>query len=204
MGISERKAREKEQLRLKILDAAEAVFNEEGFENATIRKIAERIEYSPGTVYLHFKQGKDELFYEIHGRQFDRLYKKMEHLWEVKNPLDRLQQLGRIYLRFAMDHPQEYDLMFVQNAPLNMLPPEDKWNDVMNLFGIFHTSVSECMEQGLIRFTNLYSAILSIWGMVHGMATLHARGRLRMMPEENIEELITQSSEDFISVIRVS
>ncbi|MBK7338149.1 MAG: helix-turn-helix transcriptional regulator [Saprospirales bacterium] len=60
MGINERKEREKVELRGLILKGAMEVFLEEGFENTSIRRIAERVEYSPGTIYVYFKD-KDEI-----------------------------------------------------------------------------------------------------------------------------------------------
>jgi AcrR family transcriptional regulator len=61
MGISQRREREQEQLRRKIFDAASELFAQEGYQNVSMRKIAERIEYSPTTIYLYFKD-KNELF----------------------------------------------------------------------------------------------------------------------------------------------
>ena len=55
MGIKERQVRQKEVLRQDILDAARDLFIEEGYENTSMRKIAERIEYSPTTIYYYFK-----------------------------------------------------------------------------------------------------------------------------------------------------
>ncbi len=60
LGSSERRAREKENLRRAILDAARELFVAEGYDAVTMRKIADRIEYSPTTIYLHFKD-KDEI-----------------------------------------------------------------------------------------------------------------------------------------------
>ena len=64
MGIKERKEREKNQLRAKIMDATAEILIREGYEKTTIRKVAQAIEYSPRTVYLYFKD-KDSLLMEI-------------------------------------------------------------------------------------------------------------------------------------------
>jgi AcrR family transcriptional regulator len=65
MTIANRKERQKEELRGKILEAAKALFIERGFEETSIRNIAEKIEYSPTTIYLYFKD-KDDIFYSLH------------------------------------------------------------------------------------------------------------------------------------------
>ena len=61
MGVKERRAREKEQLRQQILFAARELFVNEGYENISMRKIASKIEYSPTTIYLYFKDKADLL-----------------------------------------------------------------------------------------------------------------------------------------------
>ena len=61
MSISDRKQREKEQLKKVILDAAFEILNEEGFQALTIRKLAARIEYSPRTIYLYYTDKEDLL-----------------------------------------------------------------------------------------------------------------------------------------------
>ena len=55
MGVADRKEREKEEMKTKILEAAKKLFLDHGFEKTSIRNIAEEIEYSPGTIYLYFK-----------------------------------------------------------------------------------------------------------------------------------------------------
>ena len=61
MGTKERRAREKEQLRRQIIDAARELFVSEGYENVSMRKIADKIEYSPTVIYLYFKDKADLL-----------------------------------------------------------------------------------------------------------------------------------------------
>ena len=64
MGVKERREREKESLRQDILDVAREMFATEGYESVSMRKIADKIEYSPTTIYLYFKD-KNELFYAL-------------------------------------------------------------------------------------------------------------------------------------------
>ena len=77
MGVQERKARQKENLRQEILDAARDLFVREGVENVSIRRIAERIEYSPGTIYLYFND-KAEILKTLCEETFSRLDQKLK------------------------------------------------------------------------------------------------------------------------------
>ena len=75
MGVQERREREKQGIREEILEAARQLFVTEGYENVSIRKIAEKIEYSPGTIYLYF-QDKAEILAQISEETFSRLERK--------------------------------------------------------------------------------------------------------------------------------
>lgn len=81
MGIVQRKEREKEEMRRLILDAALRLFREHGYDGVSIRNIAEAIEYSPGTIYLYYKD-KSEIFFAL---QFEAAALKRDHLLPVAN-----------------------------------------------------------------------------------------------------------------------
>ena len=73
MGIKERKENEKSEMKELILKTAMKLFLDKGFNNITIRNIAEKIEYSPATIYLYFKN-KDEILYTLRREGFENLY----------------------------------------------------------------------------------------------------------------------------------
>ena len=96
MGIAERRERDKQTMRRMILDTAMKLFVEDGYEQVSIRKIAENIEYSPATIYLYFKD-KDEIFYGLHGEGFDKLLKRQQTTSSIEDPVERLHRLCEIY-----------------------------------------------------------------------------------------------------------
>ena len=92
MGVQERRAREKKELRQGILDAAREMFVRDGFENVSMRKIAEKIEYSPTTIYLYF-QDKADLLDCLCEETFAKLLKKQNILDQtIADPLERLRR----------------------------------------------------------------------------------------------------------------
>ena len=103
MSIIERKKREKEEMRRTILDAAKEIFLEKGFRSASIRNIAEKIEYSPGTIYLYFDD-KDAIFHALHEDGFQRMLAMMQPLQHVADPMERLVAMGRVYMEFAYNN----------------------------------------------------------------------------------------------------
>ena len=88
MGIKERRDAEKSEMRKRIMDAATEIINQEGYEKLSIRKIASKIEYSPTTIYLYYKD-KAEIVRDMS----DTLYRKVSltaaGLNESSVPVDR-------------------------------------------------------------------------------------------------------------------
>ena len=73
MGVKERQGREREAVARAILDAARDLFVAEGYPNISIRKIAERIEYSPAAIYSYFPS-KDDIFFALAEEGFRLLF----------------------------------------------------------------------------------------------------------------------------------
>src|SRR6187455_2587939 len=105
MGIQERREREKSELRGRIMDAARELILEQGVEAVSMRKIADRIEYSPTAIYQHFKD-KEELLHAMCERDFDALGEDMRaQTAGVGDPIERIMMVGTGYVRFAMEFP---------------------------------------------------------------------------------------------------
>ena len=116
MGSTERRTREREDVRRRILDAARELFAAEGYEAVTMRKVAERIEYTPPAIYFHFKD-KLELIQALVQQDFQDLAGHFVPLAEIEDPWERLAQMGRDYVDFAVEHPNSYRLLFMTKLP---------------------------------------------------------------------------------------
>ena len=189
MGIAERKEKQKLEIRKLILDASMKLFVEEGFDNVSIRRIADLIEYSPTTVYLYFKD-KDEIFFNLHEFGFQLMQEMNKDLDAIKNPLLRLQKMGENYLHFGMENPEYYDLMFIQRAPMKKLKEMGcEWENGDAAMTRLRTTVAECMEKKLIAPTNAELVSISVWSMVHGLVSLAIRERMEKFVPEGAELL---------------
>ncbi len=89
MGIKERREREKQATRQRILDAARELFVHEGYEAVTMRRVAEKIEYSPTAIYMHFKD-KAALIRELCAHDFLRFTETLNKVTRVQDPMERL------------------------------------------------------------------------------------------------------------------
>jgi AcrR family transcriptional regulator len=119
MGIKERQERDREAVRRAILDAARELFVAEGFENVSIRKIAERIEYSPAAIYGYFPS-KDDIFFALAEEGFrllgDPASVRHDPVLKDAPPLERVRAVFWRLYEFSRDQPQYFALMFVERS----------------------------------------------------------------------------------------
>jgi AcrR family transcriptional regulator len=173
MSIAERRARSKEALRQSILNAAVELMVEQGTQALSIRKIAEKIEYAPSTIYLYF-QDKNEIVATICADVFEQLRDSLVEITSgVADPVEGLRRGLRCYIDFGIAHRNHYLITFC--SPLPVLPPEYpiKANEAGNqCFGVLLGAVQVCMEAGRIPQGDALALSESIWMQIHGVTSL--------------------------------
>jgi len=119
MGIKERQVRDREAVQRAILDAARELFVTEGFQQVSIRKIAERIEYSPAAIYGYFPS-KDDIFFALAEEGFrllgDPAGVRHDPALRDAPPIERVRAVFRRLYEFSRDQPQYFALMFVDRS----------------------------------------------------------------------------------------
>ena len=206
MGIAERKEKQKTEIRKRILDASMQLFVQEGFENVSIRRIADIIEYSPTTIYLYFKD-KDEIFFNQHEIGFLMMQEMNKELPGIQNPLIRLHKMGENYIRFGLENPEYYDLMFIQKEPMDKLTEMGcEWENGDAALTLLRNTITECMEKGYIAKMDPVLLSLSVWSTVHGLVSLATRARLdKLVPDKTqVWPLIMQSLNWLINSLDIS
>lgn len=176
MGVKERRERERIETRERILDAARELFVEEGFDGVSMRKIAERVEYSPTAIYMHFAD-KEQLFMEVCHEDFRRLAQSMAGLVRVPDPVERLRRIGDAYVEFGLQNPNHYRTMFMTPHPPIADSEEalkGKGNPEEDAYELLHATVEEALSAGAFR-EYLKDADLiaqTFWAGAHGVVSL--------------------------------
>ncbi|MEK7348223.1 MAG: TetR/AcrR family transcriptional regulator [Candidatus Eisenbacteria bacterium] len=177
MDTRSRREREKEVTQRRILDAARELFALEGFEAVTMRKIAERVEYTPTALYFHFKD-KRELFRRLCAEDLGALTARFQVLSRVPDPLERLRMLGRGYIAFALEHPHHYRLMFMTpGAPLESEseePASGRERPEQGVHAFLLKACDEAIAAGRLRpeFIDPHLVAQTLWAGTHGVAAL--------------------------------
>lgn len=170
MGIKERKEREQEDLRQKILDAASELFAREGYASVSMRKIADRIEYSPTTIYLYFKD-KNDLLNQICDETFANLIKDWRKIEDkTDDPLTALQKTMKGYVEFGLKYPNHYEVTFTNPLESEMHSYEGSIGQ--QAFETMANQVARAMESGQIKKADAATISQLIWAMGHGIVSL--------------------------------
>jgi AcrR family transcriptional regulator len=174
MGVKERRARQKKFLRQEILDAASELFVRNGYENVSMRRIAGKIEYSPTTIYIYFKD-KAELLEQVCKETFARLVQRLSKIME--QPGDPVEQLKRgllAYIEFGLQNPHHYRATFMMPMPVGFDKAKyhDKDSPGMQAFSFLIRGVTECIKAGKMPATNVELASQTLWAGVHGITSL--------------------------------
>lgn len=167
-----RRARRKVETRRAILDAAGELFGEHGFEAFSLRQVAERIGYSPTTIYLYFAD-KDELLFEVALEGFEEFGRQLRHAFEgAGDPAAKLEAIGRTYIRFGLAHPVHYRLMFLHRPEFLVRPgPEDRKRTIES-FNVLFAAVQELLDSGTIAPADPVTVAHVLWAGVHGIVTM--------------------------------
>ena len=180
MGTKERRDREREEVRTKILDAARDLFARQGYDAVSMRKIAEAIEYSPTAIYVHFKD-KAELMRELCLVDFGRMAEGNRLVFELADPIARIRELGYHYIRFAASHPNHFRLMFMTKPAPEVEMSEQEAKDAgqgdpnQDGYALLKLCVEQAMSQGRLRPELGDADVVTqlLWAGVHGVASLH-------------------------------
>lgn len=161
------------KLRTEILDAAERLLVRKGSMDAvSVRGIASTVGVSPPSIYLHFSD-KDELFFEVCARRFEEFAAEMRIACEgVTDPVERIERLGRAYVRYGLERPEHYDVLFSQKViPLEQVEaPEDLPG--MDALAMLVQAVADGVGSGALREVDPYLAAVGLWSQVHGVVML--------------------------------
>lgn len=175
MGTKERREREREEMREAIVDAAREMFATEGYEAVTMRRIAEKIEYSATAIYFHFKD-KQAVIRAICDTDFLALAQQFQRIARQPDPIERLRKSGQAYIELGLKHPNHYRLMFMTSG--ERVEPEEselqQGNPEEDAYAFLVSIITEGMEKKRFKpdLKDPHLVAQIVWSGVHGIVTL--------------------------------
>jgi AcrR family transcriptional regulator len=200
MGIKERQDRDRQAVRDAILDAARELFLTEGYRHVSIRKIAERIEYSPAAIYSYFPS-KDDIFFALAEEGFRRLDTHIRAAGDRPDPLDEVRACWWAYYRFSKEQREFFELMFVDRTVPQIT---EQWTGlafVHQMLTHAASRIQRCIDAGIFpRGSDAEVVMHILWAALTGPAVIGSGCRLA--PGEDADALARDVLETTLAGVR--
>lgn len=179
MGTQERRARERAQLRARIVDVARELFIRHGVASVTMRAIAERMEYTPAALYRHYRDKQALIDAVIEADHQSLAGELRQAAAEVNDPIERIRRIGRAYAEFGSANPELYRLMFMSTpesgAAARVPAPRGATGARDDCVLLLRRTVAEAVAARRIRpeLTDVDILAQALWAALHGVVALH-------------------------------
>jgi AcrR family transcriptional regulator len=199
LGVKERHERERVAVSRAILDAARELFVAEGYQHVSIRKIAEKIEYSPAAIYSYFPS-KDDIFLALAEEGFRMLFAPGGEM-AIADPIEKIRAgFWRLY-EFSKDHPEYFALMFLDRSVPPISKDWQRFGFVREMKGFMAAHIQSVIDQGLLPPDTKADAVFRILAAaIHGVATMRLCGRLH--PNDDADALARDTLEATLTGLR--
>lgn len=178
MGTKERHDRERQAITASILNAARELFIAEGYQSASIRKIAERIEYSPAAIYSYFAS-KDDIFLALAAEGFHRLDEKVRAAMQDGDPIESVRGCWWAFYEFSQDEPAYFELMFVDRSVPRITQQWEGFEFLQQMLANAVSAIQTAIDAGAFPATlNPNAAMHMLWASLLGPAVVGIRHRL--------------------------
>lgn len=170
---AKRRAKEAALLRERILAAARDLFVNEGYENFSMRKVAEKISYSPTTIYLHFRD-KADLFNCLCEEMYAKLASLPAAVGERDDPVDFLRAVLRAYVELGLANQNQYRVAFLLSSRVvskaeDYLPQD---SGALYAYNLFRSAVKACVRDRKFKKVDVDAACQALWAAIHGLTSL--------------------------------
>ncbi len=178
-----RRNRERNELRLKILNSARELFARGGQGEVTLRNVAAKIEYSVTAIYSHFPS-KEALIREVCEAEFAFLNSALHRATQTPDPMDRLRKLASAYVDFGLQHPEQYYFLFLREQAASS-PPGRRAGagqpispgsaNAPQPYDFLREGVFKAVAAGCFRpeYRSVELIAQSLWSSLHGLVALH-------------------------------
>jgi len=193
--MARRSEHSQEEIKEMVLQAAETIVIEEGFDNLKVRKVAMEIGYTVGSIYMVFDNMAD-LIMHIKSRTLDDIAAQLDAVDNTGNAEQTIALLAKTYLTFANQNFNRWRMIFEHQLTADEKVPDGYQQKVKQIFSLVEhqfqqldTTHSEEQSKQAAR---------ALWSGVHGICTLSLTGKLDLLGVDSIENTVNLLVENFI------
>ena len=198
-----------ERIKDNIIQEAMKLILDVGFNNMSMRKLADRVGMSATNIYYYYSS-KDEIYLNIQIKGFQALEKRLERIYTPENnPLDNLRKMIQTYLEFGFSNPDYYQIMLNSDTPRyleyknknkNMEPIAYKAKQkAINAISVPLKVIAQISEgNDAIPENDIDFRAYQLWITLHGIVTLNNRNILLELDEIIPDKLIDRMCEELM------
>jgi len=165
-------------LREDILKVSRAVLIKQGFGKMTMRKIAAEVDVSATSIYLYFKN-KDDLLLALIETSIEKLAGALQKEFSAgDDPVRKLEKMANSFITFALDNPQEYEIIYMVRPEEMPKYPKEKFKQVRKIYEMLADIIEEGKMKGHFSVDDPLMSAYTIWAQLHGVASVIISKRL--------------------------
>lgn len=165
-------------IRQSILDSTRKLVIKDGYNDVSMRKIANQVGCGLGTIYLYF-ENKDVLFHSLIDEGFEMMFEKIQQAEASQaTPESRLRAVCRAYIQFGLSNPEYYEMMYLLHPDRMKRYPKEKFRRARRSFELIAGILQRIADQKGITLKNAKLKSYSIWATLHGAVTILIAKRL--------------------------
>lgn len=187
-------------LRNEILEVSRELLIEHGFGKLSMRNIARRANVTATSIYLHF-DNKDDLLLALIEESIEHLKEKLvQELDPSKDLIRQLEDLARCYIDFALEHPQEYEIIYMVRPEEMPEYPKEKFQQIRSAYELSAEIIKRGQREGGIDVDDPLVSAYTLWAQLHGVVSVILSKRLdtRIPQKEFINQAIEHIIQGFI------
>jgi AcrR family transcriptional regulator len=204
--IADRRQEEKDRRRSEIVDAAEALYRDLGWDGVTMDSVARKARLSRALVYVYFKD-KGDLLLAITERALAVLHTRFEEASSrARSGIDQIEAMGRAYMAFGVEFPHYFDACArleqrATEAPQQGTPEAAVLQSGHRVHDVVVASLQAGQRDGSIRtdIGDLEVTSRVLWGFTHGLTQI-AITKAQPLADAGIS--VTQLTQQAIAMIR--
>ena len=185
-------------LRRAILDESRHLLVAEGYDNLSMRKIARAVGCSATSIYLHF-ENKDALIHALIDEGMEKLHEQLAAASDEPAPQARLNDLAHAYVRFGLDNPEYYQVMFQLHPQRMERYPVENYRRARRNLELHAEALADGVKIGVFRMESPDTGAHVLWSALHGLVSLLLAERVdvKVADEAFIEAAVRHSLDGF-------
>lgn len=188
-------------LRNEILKVSRDLLIRDGFSKLTMRKIAKRVNITATSIYLHF-ENKDDLLLALMDDSIEQLQQTLiREIDPAKDFIKQLKDLALAYVQFALEHPQEYEIIYMVRPEEMPKYPRKKFRQIRSGYELLSKIIKDGKEKGRIDVDEPTISAYTLWAQLHGVVSVILNKRLdtRIPQNKFIDQAIEHIIQGFIN-----